>query len=83
MEVQLLVMRKNGIINGGNMAIIVHTNKSELEYDIWTLVRAFYPQNEVLVKNDKIAGILKNICYFFCFSKQKVYFCIYKIKLLP
>ena len=55
MEVQLLVMRKNGIINGGNMAIIVHTNKSELEYDIWTLVRAFYPQNEVLVNNDKIA----------------------------
>jgi hypothetical protein len=35
------------------------------------------------IKNDKIAGILKNICYFFCFLKQKVYFCIYKIKLLP
>lgn len=37
------------------MAIIVHTNKAELEYDIWTLVRAFYPGSEVLVNNEKIA----------------------------
>lgn len=37
------------------MAIIVHTNKEELEYDIWTLIRAFYPKREVLVNNEKIA----------------------------
>lgn len=28
-----------------------------------------------MIKNDKIAGIFKNICYFFCYFKQKAYFC--------
>lgn len=37
------------------MAIIVHTDKEELEYEIWTIIRAFYPEREVLVNNEKIA----------------------------
>lgn len=28
-----------------------------------------------MIKNDKIAGIFKNICFFFCYFKQKAYFC--------
>ena len=28
-----------------------------------------------MIKNNKIAGIFKNICYFFCYFKQKAYFC--------
>ena len=43
------------------MAIIVHVNKSELEYDIWTLVRAFYPGDEVLVSEEKIAEYSGNV----------------------
>ena len=37
------------------MAIIVRINKKELEYDVWTLVRAFYPECDVLVDEDKIS----------------------------
>lgn len=40
--------------NIGNAAIIVKLNKEELEYDIWTLVRAFYPGREVLANKEKI-----------------------------
>lgn len=36
------------------MTIIVQLNNKELEYDVWTLVRAFYPGEEVLVNDEKI-----------------------------
>ena len=35
-------------------AIIVHLNKQELEYDIWILIRAFYPGREIIVNEEKI-----------------------------
>lgn len=36
------------------MTIIIHLDRPELEYDIWTLVRAFYPGQDVLVNKEKI-----------------------------
>lgn len=61
MKLPLLEMSRSGTVDGGTMAIIVHTNNEELEYDIWTLVRAFYPKNDVLVNNEKIAEYTGNI----------------------
>lgn len=43
------------------MAIIVQINKKELEYDIWTLVRAFYPESEVLTDKEKIEAYSDNV----------------------
>ncbi len=36
------------------MAILLNLNRSDFEYDVWTLVRAFYSNTEVLTNSDKL-----------------------------
>ena len=36
------------------MAILLNLNRSDFEYDVWTLVRAFYNDTEVLTNADKL-----------------------------
>jgi len=36
------------------MAILLNLNRPDFEYDVWTLVRAFYNDTEVVTKSEKV-----------------------------